>query len=123
MANVAGNGKNNDMKLSFHVGGFANIPLVESFSLQPELVFSRQGAKFEDEGEDTKLRLNYLKVPVLGLYNHSSGFYAETGPQLGFLINAKVKEDGRVHSVNSAYKSVDISWGFGAGFNFTTRQV
>ena len=112
---------NGDMKVSFHVGAFANIPLVDRFSVQPELVFSRQGTKFEDEGDDTKLRLNYLNIPILGQYNDPSGFYAETGPQFGFLINAKVKEDGRVHTVSGDYKSLDISWGFGAGFRFTEQ--
>ncbi|AXY74944.1 PorT family protein [Paraflavitalea soli] len=121
LANISGDVSNNDMKLSFHVGGFANIPLVDRFSLQPEFVFSRQGAKFDDEGDDTKLRLNYLNVPVLGQYNDPSGFYAETGPQFGFLINAKVKEDGRVHGVSSAYKSLDISWAFGAGYRVTNE--
>lgn len=110
-----------DMKLSFYAGGFANIPLASRFSVQPELVFSRQGAKFEDEGDDTKIRLNYLNIPVLAQYNDPSGFYAETGPQFGFLINAKVKEDGRVHTVNSSYKSFDLSWGIGAGFRFTDK--
>lgn len=112
---------NNSMKLSFYAGGFANIPLIDNFSVQPELVFSRQGAKFEDPGDDTKVRLNYLNIPVLAQYNDPSGFYAETGPQFGFLINAKVKDDGNVYGVSSSYKSFDLSWGFGAGFRFTQQ--
>jgi hypothetical protein len=57
----------------------------------------------------------------MGQYNDPSGFYAETGPQFGFLLNAKVKDDGNVVSANSSFKSFDLSWGFGAGFNFTKQ--
>ncbi|NII28073.1 PorT family protein [Pseudoflavitalea sp. X16] len=121
-ANIVGDGDDfNDMKLSFYAGAFANFPLANHFSVQPELVFSRQGAKIEDEGDDHKYRLNYLNIPVLGQYNHPSGFYAETGPQFGFLINAKLKEDGRVHTVTDNYKGFDLSWAFGAGFQFTKQ--
>ncbi len=110
----------NRMKLSFHAGGYANIPLVDKFSVQPELIFSRQGAKFKDNNrDDAKLRLNYLNIPVLAKYNDPSGFYAETGPQFGFLINAKVKNDGNLYGVSGSYNSFDFSWGFGAGFRVT----
>lgn len=110
-----------DMKLSFYAGAFAHVPVANRFSVQPELVFSRQGAKFDDPGDDIKWRLNYLNIPVMGQYNDPSGFYAETGPQFGFLLNAKVKDDGNVVSANSSFKSFDLSWGFGAGFNFTKQ--
>lgn len=112
---------NGDMKLSFYAGGFANIALTDRFSVQPELVFSRQGAKFDDPGDDIKWRLNYLNIPVLAQYNHPSGLYAETGPQFGFLINAKIKDDGDVNGASSLFKSFDLSWGFGAGFRFTEK--
>lgn len=120
-ANIAGDVSNADMKLSFYAGAFANFPLANHFSVQPELVFSRQGAKVEDEGDDHKYRLNYLNIPVLGQYNDPSGFYAETGPQFGFLLNAKLKEDGRVHTITDNYKGFDLSWAFGAGFQFTKQ--
>lgn len=110
-----------DMKLSFYAGAFAHVPVTNRFSVQPELVFSRQGAKFDDPGDDVKWRLNYLNIPIMGQYNDPSGFYAETGPQFGFLLNAKVKDDGDVRSANSSFKSFDLSWGFGAGFNFTKQ--
>jgi hypothetical protein len=54
-------------------------------------------------------------------YNDPSGFYAETGPQFGFLINAKVKDDGRVTGASDYFKSFDLSWGLGAGFKFTEK--
>jgi hypothetical protein len=113
---------NNSMKLSFHVGGFANIPLIDNFSIQPELVFSRQGARLKAPNNYiSRVRLNYLNIPILTQYNDPTGFYAETGPQFGFLINAKEKYNGSVNGVSGSYKSFDLSWGFGAGFRFTDQ--
>src|SRR5258708_5564415 len=78
------------MKVDFNAGAFANIPLSSMFSFNPEVLYSGQGAKF-DGG---KINLNYINVPVLIQYNNPSGFFAETGPQIGFIMSAKEKADG-----------------------------
>ena len=36
---------NEKIKASSHIGIFANIPLAEKFSIQPELLFSQLGSK------------------------------------------------------------------------------
>ena len=112
LANFSGDVDGNKMKIGFNAGGFAKIGLTESLSLQPELVFSAQGAKFEDEGEEAKYKLNYLNVPILVQYNFKGGFYAETGPQIGFLMSAKAEDV----DVKDAFKSTDFAWSIGAGF-------
>lgn len=108
-----------DTKMSFYAGGLANVPLTGRISLQPELVYSRQGSKYKDAGGDMKERLNYLNAPVLGHYNTAMGLYAETGPQFGFLINAKRESDGHFYDVRGSYRSFDLSWALGAGYRFT----
>jgi hypothetical protein len=84
--------------------------------LQPELNYSMQGAKGTSSGQDFTLAQNYLNVPVLLKYNHESGFFAETGPQIGFLMSAKVSGGGVSMDVKSDYKSTDFSWAFGVGY-------
>lgn len=122
LANLVGpDVDDNSIKLSFYVGGYAKLPLADRFSVQPELVFSRQGAKFEDPGDDDKYRLNYLNIPVMFQYNDPSGFYGETGPQFGFKVSAKVKGDGDTYDISDAVKGFDFSWGFGAGYKFTEK--
>lgn len=122
LANLVGpDVEDNKMKLGFHIGGFANIPLASQFSVQPELVFSAQGAKFEDQGDDDKYKLSYLNVPVMFQYNHASGFFAETGPQFGFLLAAKVKSDGNNVDVKDVLKTFDFAWALGAGYKFTEK--
>ena len=59
---------------------------------------------------------SYLNIPVLAKYQHSSGLYGETGPQLGFLLAANVKSGGTSQDVKSSYKSTDFSWAFGVGY-------
>jgi hypothetical protein len=116
-ATLSGNGSEGaTTKVDFHGGGFAHIPLVNSFFLQPELVYSRQGAKATSDGVVFNINQNYLNIPVLAKYQHSSGLYGETGPQLGFLLAANVSAQGSSQDVKSSYKSTDFSWAFGVGY-------
>ena len=109
----------NHMKLGFYLGGFANFQVDDKFTVQPELVFSAQGARFEDPGDDDKYRFSYLNIPILGQYNDPSGFYGETGPQFGFLLSARAKHNGNTGSIKDGFKTVDFSWAFGAGYKLT----
>ena len=116
-ATLAGTGSEGaTTKVGFHGGGFARIPLVNSFFLQPELVYSGQGAKATSDGVVYNINQNYLNIPVLAKWQHSSGFYGETGPQLGFLLAANVSAEGSSQDVKSSYKSTDFSWAFGVGY-------
>lgn len=68
---------------NFFVGGIAEVPaFFDGFYLQPELLFSLQGA---DVGLDN-LNLLYLNIPLMGKYHITEQIAAEFGPQIGFLI-------------------------------------
>lgn len=103
-------------KFGFNAGAFAEIPVAEKFSVKPELVYSLQGAKGEEEGVDGKLNLSYINIPVLAKYNIAEGFFAETGPQLGILASAKAKVGDHSVDVKEGYKSIDFGWAFGLGY-------
>lgn len=115
-ANFAGDVEDNKMKIGINAGAFAKFHFTEAISLQPELVFSTQGAKFEEGNVEAKFNFNYLNIPILFQYNTVSGFFAETGPQVGFLMSAKAKGDGGSVDVKDGFKSTDFSWAIGAGF-------
>lgn len=104
-------------KAGFFLGGVVNIPVLEQFSIQPEALISLQGAKWEDY--DGSTHLSYIHVPVLARYTTRFGLYGETGPQLGFLISAKDKEDGENDDIMEYLKKTDFSWAIGAGYNIT----
>lgn len=107
------------MKIGFNVGGFANIAFSEQFSFQPELLYSSQGA-LQKEGDDKiKWNLGYINVPLMIQYN-ASGFYAETGPEIGFLMSAKIKYefggDSESMDVKDELKGINFGWGLGLGY-------
>lgn len=98
--------------VGFQLGGFAEINVWKKLFIQPELLFSAQGAKFDgfNGDRDYTVNLNYINIPVLAKYYITKEFSVEAGPQLGFLVSSKNIEDE---------KSVDVSFNLGAGYNFT----
>jgi hypothetical protein len=107
-------------KVDFNGGAFARVPLFNTFFLQPELVYSGQGAKATMNETDYTVNQSYLNVPVLFQYQHESGLFAETGPQIGFLLAANVKAGGVSEDIKSSYKSTDFSWAFGVGYRLSS---
>lgn len=97
-------------------GVYAAIPLGETFAVAPELQFSGQGAKMEVSSIKVNYNLNYLNIPVMFQYRNPSGFVAETGPQIGFLMSAKAKMDGEEEDVKDSFKGNAFSWGVGLGY-------
>jgi hypothetical protein len=86
-----------DGRTGFHVGALAEIPVNDFFSVQPEIVYSAQGAKdsytesFDGitvMGEST-LKLDYINIPIIGKFYVVEGLSLEVGPQVGFNISAK----------------------------------
>ncbi|MEJ2113202.1 MAG: porin family protein [Flavobacteriaceae bacterium] len=105
-----------DGKFGFHVGGLVEFPISEQFSIQPEIMYSAQGDKMSVDGMDVKLKMDYLTVPVMAKYYVSEGFSLEAGPQLGFLLSAKVEGGGVSVDIKDIIKSIDFGLGFGLGY-------
>lgn len=112
-ANIANDAADNDAdtKTGFHLGGLAHIHLTRSFAIQPELVYSTQGAEYNNG----KLKLNYINIPVLGQYMFGNGFRLQTGPQLGILTTSEW-ESGNTETDVDDFSNADFSWSFGAGY-------
>jgi Outer membrane protein beta-barrel domain len=97
-----------------HFGIFSQINITEQFSIQPELVYSKQGNGYETNGVKESTSLDYLNVPIMLQFNTKSGFSFEVGPELGFLMSAKYKEDGTVkRDVKQSFKGTNFSVGLG----------
>ncbi|MCO5240417.1 MAG: PorT family protein [Chitinophagaceae bacterium] len=100
-------------------GGLVNIGLNEMFSLQPELLYSMEGCTYKQSGEKATYKTDYVNIPVLIQYNNPSGFYAETGPQIGFLTSAKIGYNGNSVDIKDGFKTINFSWGLGAGYKLS----
>jgi len=115
-ANVYNVNNNNDTrydsKTGFHFGLFGHIHIDNQFAIQPEILYSAQGAK----NGDTKYNLDYVNVPVLLQYMFDNGFRIQAGPQLGFLISAKSKNNNDITNIKDNYKPIDFGASIGASY-------
>lgn len=112
-----------DAKIGFHVGGFANFKVSQKFSIQPELVYSTQGGKVDEPGDDAKIRFNYINIPVMLKYELVKGLDAQFGPQFGFAVTRKFKRGDVTRDVNDDYKGFDFGLGLGASYQFPATPV
>ena len=104
-------------KSNFNAGITVGFPLGAGFFLQPESVYSGQGAMVSLSGVKGEYDFQYLNFPVLLKYKSPFHLYAETGPQLGFLLGATLYEDGFPSSnIKSQNNSSGYSWVFGIGY-------
>lgn len=100
--------------IGLHAGLLAHIHLADKFAVQPEVVYSTQGAK--NKSDNSELHLGYLNVPVLLQYMFSNGFRLETGPQAGILLSAKEKDNSVSIDIKNDINGFDFGWAAGVGY-------
>ncbi|MDO7854017.1 porin family protein [Hymenobacter convexus] len=121
-------------KVGATAGLMADAMLSEKLSLHPELLFSQKGQRFEGSGPggytySYVFRSNYLDLPVL-LRLKLSSFFAEAGPQAGYLLSAKGTETRSSSSiptpVSTTYSSTEglrrLDVGFVVGVGYQLRE-
>jgi len=96
---------------SYHLGLLGHIHLGRTIALQPEIVYSVQGNKDNNNG-DPNLYLNYINIPILFQYMYDNGFRIEAGPQFGILASAKSGST----DVKSNYNDYDIGFSVGVSY-------
>lgn len=121
LASIADSENEDDVssRLGYHAGLFFNIPVSPQIAIQPEAVYSSQGAKYDlGVGDDLELALNYINIPVMVQAMVGRGFYAQAGPQLGILTSVSDKVGSTsIGSVSKDdFKTTDVSLGFGIGY-------
>ncbi|WP_333694398.1 porin family protein [Flavobacterium sp.] len=101
-----------DTYTSFHFGAIVEFKIFENFSIQPELLYSSQGAKVNSVALND-INYNYITVPALAkFYLISNKLSLEAGPQFSFLIDDNVKDQFET-------KSFDFGAVGGLGFQIT----
>jgi hypothetical protein len=112
-ANFTGSDLQFDAITSYHAGLVAEIKLIDSFSIQPELLYSTQGATYKDAVTEFKNELGYLSIPVMAKIYLNKTVSLELGPQASFLLSERNQFD-----VNDA-NTFDFSVNGGLGFKIT----
>ncbi|WP_432670203.1 porin family protein [Flavobacterium sp. SM2513] len=83
-----------DFRPDFYVGGLVEIKFKKFYTLQPELLYSRQGATItylDNFGTNPKtfekdFNVDYLSLGVINKFTFGQGFQVAVGPSLDFLI-------------------------------------
>ena len=118
----------------FYIGGLVELPISNVLSIQPELIFSRQGVALRQELKgfgfnvsinNADIRLDYLNIPVMAKVNLGP-LFLQGGVQFGFLVGKP--EVNRLTNTSlfplldkDSYNSFDFGVGAGLGFNLNRR--
>ena len=98
---------------AFHVGLLAEIELTDKFSIQPEVLYSAQGTKYNSS---RKSQIDYVNVPILAKYYLIDGLSIEAGPQIGFLTKSEDKLRGTTVDYKEITKDIDFSLPVGLAY-------
>ncbi len=124
---LTGKSFNDEFSFGYHLGGFAEIGLGKKFSVQPEVVFNQfkqdTATKFSQVyklDNLSKVKLNYLSIPILLNYKASDFLSLQVGPQFGILMdqNAKLVQNGK-----DAFKKGDFSMLGGVQLKFSSVRI
>src|SRR3954469_3380388 len=105
---------NTKMLVGIYGGLLYNARINDKFSIEPQLLYSGEGAK--DPDSDIKLKLNYLTLTPLARYNLQSGLFFGTGPEFDLLLSAKLKDNSTSVDVKDYYKGFSFAWAFAVGY-------
>lgn len=93
-----------DAQTSFYVGGLVDLTVSEKFHVQPELLYSMEGAD--------KASVSYLRIPIMAKYFVADAFSIQAGPSIAFKVAAD-------DTVDDGIKSMDFGLGLGLGYDIT----
>ncbi len=131
LANIT-NAEEGKVRPNFHIGGVVEFTINDKFSIQPELIYSRQGSKatmdiFEmgtNISADAVMKLDYINIPVMAKYYLAEGFSIQVGPQVGFLVGSEMDVEVSAmgmtvktsENIKEEVNSVDFGVNFGLGY-------
>jgi hypothetical protein len=110
-------------RIGLIAGGFVTWPMASHLDVQPEALFSQQGATFDALGAGSTIKTDYLVIPILVRYKLNSsgrGLVLFAGPSLAFKLSANATADfggGSVtDDISDEIESFDYGLVFGGGW-------
>ncbi len=112
---------NADFKTDFYAGGILSLNLGQRYTLQPELIYTRQGAGnvtfFDDESGEPRgqenVTIQYLSLGAINKFYFVDGFHGLIGPSLDMKIG---KNFPRVDFDDDDYGGMDLGISIGLGY-------
>lgn len=116
MNKLEGKSFKDEFTFGYQAGLFAELNFSKRIGIQPEVIWNestvRTSDKFSDIYEDitlstvTKVKLNYLTIPLLLNYRPSKFLTLQAGPQYGILVN---KDKDLLENGKDAFKNGEFS--------------
>lgn len=79
--------------IAYNFNGYIGYKKSEVWGLSIEPGFIQKGGRQKSSDDYIRFNLNYLQLPILFDYYVVDKFYISIGPELSYLINAKVKSN------------------------------
>lgn len=116
ISKIEGKSFKQEFNYGYLLGGFAEIGLGNKFSLQPEVLFNQYTTTLDSSfnhiyqnvfsSDQSKVKLNYLSVPILLSYKLLGPISIQAGPQFGVLID---QSKTLLQNGGQAFKNGDFS--------------
>ncbi len=109
-------------KTSFYGGLVLNIKTSEKYTLQPELLYSKQGAKLNDEpnaleGTSNDIKLDYFSIGIINKFNVAKKVNLLFGPS----IDIRVYENFDIYNDWDVFPHLDFAFVGGLEVNLTSN--
>lgn len=110
---IDGKSFKDEFSFGYNVGGFAEIGITPKFGIQPEVLFSQVNVDTSSTFSSvyafnniSKVKLQYLKIPLLFNYKPNRFVAIQLGPQYGINLdkNSNLFQNGK-----NAFKTGDFS--------------
>jgi opacity protein-like surface antigen len=107
IANIIKDDGNNNFdtegKVGFNAGVTADIPLTQSVSFTPEVLFSQKGYKQTGNNFEFSRTTNFIDIPILASVRLASTLDLVVGPQVSFLMSTKNKLESGSTTIETSY--------------------
>ena len=110
-----------DTKTDFYVGGLLEMQFADFYALQPELLYSRQGADFPDSGYDG-IELQYFSVSIANKFSPFKGIGLNfvVGPSIDIKVGDNLEYDDDWSPMDFAFFG-GLSYEFPFGLEIEAR--
>ncbi|MGO4819715.1 porin family protein [Flavobacterium sp. W22_SRS_FP1] len=121
ISNFIGNVEDQGMRTSVHLGLLAEIMISDNFSIQPEILYSKQGSTHTGIVPGFyRTKLDYISLPVEGKFKIVGKLSFEAGPQLGILMSSRLKTSNSNAKIDTI-KTIDF--GINAGLRYNINDA
>lgn len=127
---VDGKSFKEEFRYGYNIGGFAEIGLSKKLTLQPEVVFNQYSTTLDSNyksiyqnvisSNQSKVKLNYLSIPLLLDYKFLGPIHLQAGPQFAILMN---HDKNFLQNGADAFKKGDFSLVAGAQVKLANLRI